>query len=216
MISSEKNSAGPTSLPASMIACARPRAPSSPGGSRSRCLCAFSIITIAASIIAPMAMAMPPRLMMFELMPSQRMQMKAISTPTGSMMMATSALLTCSRNTTQTAATISDSSSSVVVSVRIARWIRSERSYTASIDTPSGSPGFSSSMRFLMLSITRSAFSPNRATAMPETTSPSPFSSAIPRRSSGPSSTRATSRTRTGVPCSARSTSASMSAAPRR
>ncbi len=94
MISSEKNSAGPTSLPASMIACARAFAPASPAGKRSRCLCAFSIITMAASIIAPIAMAMPPRLMMLELMPSACMQMNAISTPIGSMMIATSALLT--------------------------------------------------------------------------------------------------------------------------
>ena len=41
------------------------------GGARSRCLCAFSIMTMAASIIAPMAMAMPPRLMMLEPMPEQ-------------------------------------------------------------------------------------------------------------------------------------------------
>ena len=66
------------------------------------CLCAFSIMTMAASTMAPMAMAMPPRLMMLELMPSQRMAMKAISTPTGSIRIATSALRTCSRNSTQT------------------------------------------------------------------------------------------------------------------
>ena len=39
----------------------------------------------------------------------------------------------------------------------------------------------------------------------PLTTSPCPLSSAMPRRSSGPSSTRATSRNSTGVPICSRS-----------
>ena len=52
---------------------------------------AFSIITIAASTMAPMAMAMPPRLMMSAPSPMACMAMNASSTPTGSMMMATSA-----------------------------------------------------------------------------------------------------------------------------
>jgi hypothetical protein len=69
MISSEKNSAGPTSLQASSIASARCFTVWT-AGSRSRCLCAFSIITMAASTIAPMAIAMPPRLMRLEFMPS--------------------------------------------------------------------------------------------------------------------------------------------------
>ena len=64
MISSEKNSAGPTSTAASPTTrhCASPFR-SSPGCSwrqASMCLCAFSIITTAASTIAPIAMAMPP------------------------------------------------------------------------------------------------------------------------------------------------------------
>ena len=54
--------------------------------------------------------------------------MNAISTPTGSMRMATSALRTCSRKTTQTSATMTLSSISVRLSVSIARSIRSERS----------------------------------------------------------------------------------------
>ena len=49
----------------------------------SRCLCAFSISTTAASTIAPSAMAMPPRLRMFALTPCQCMTMNAASTPTG-------------------------------------------------------------------------------------------------------------------------------------
>ena len=92
-----------------------------PGGARSRCLWAFSIMTMAASTMAPMAMAMPPRLMMFEPSPSACMAAKAISTPTGSMMMATKALRTCSRKMTQTSATMTLSSTSVRFSVSMAR-----------------------------------------------------------------------------------------------
>jgi len=99
--------------------------------SRSRCLCAFSIITIAASTIAPMAIAIPPRLMMLEFIPSARMAMKAISTPMGNITMATSALRTCIRNTMHTSATMTLSSSSVCFKVSMARLIKSERSYTA-------------------------------------------------------------------------------------
>ena len=71
MMSSEKNSDGPTSLAASISTSVRGFS----GGARSRCLCAFSIMTMAASIMAPMAMAMPPRLMMLDEMPSAHMQM---------------------------------------------------------------------------------------------------------------------------------------------
>ena len=127
MISSEKNSAGPTSLQASTIAAAR-CGWVAPSGRRSMCLCAFSIITIAASTIAPIAIAIPPRLMMFEPRPSERMAMKANRMPSGSVMMATSALRTCSRKITHTAATIRLSSSSVHLRLPIARSMSSERS----------------------------------------------------------------------------------------
>ena len=159
MISSEKNSAGPTSLQAAMTASVR-SALECPSFRRSMCLCAFSIMTIAASTMAPMAMATPPRLMMLEFMPSRRMAMKAISTPTGSMMIATSALRTCSRNTRHTAATIRLSSISVVFSVWMARWISSERSYTVSMVTPAGRPGAISVSFSLTPAITSSAFWP--------------------------------------------------------
>ncbi len=66
-------------------------------------------------------MAIPPRLMMFELMPRACMITKAISTPTGSMMIATSALRACSRKIMQTSATMMLSSSSVCLSVSMAR-----------------------------------------------------------------------------------------------
>ena len=77
MISSEKKSAGPDLLRAfrttrqrssavntSVERRADSRRPRFAATARSRCLCMFSIITIAASIIAPMAMAMPPSDMM--------------------------------------------------------------------------------------------------------------------------------------------------------
>ena len=50
------------------------------------------------------------RLMMLELKPSSHMQISAISTPSGSVMMATSALRACSRKMTQTSATMALSS----------------------------------------------------------------------------------------------------------
>ena len=59
---------------------------------RSICLCRFSTITMAASIIAPIAMAIPPRLMMLALIPRKRMAMKAMRMPMGSVRIATSAL----------------------------------------------------------------------------------------------------------------------------
>ena len=108
MMSSEKKSAGPTSLAESTTMRQRSagesrevssRAPAtgSPAASacastaRSRCLCMFSIMTIAASIIAPIAMAMPPSDMMSAPTPTCRMAMKAIRIPIGSVMIATSA-----------------------------------------------------------------------------------------------------------------------------
>jgi hypothetical protein len=98
------------------------------GGRCSSRLWAFSIITIAASTIAPMAIAMPPRLMMFEPIPIVRMAMKAIRMPIGSVRMATSALRTCIRKITQTAPTIRLSSSSVHFRLSMARSISFERS----------------------------------------------------------------------------------------
>ncbi len=64
--------------------------------------------------------------------------------------------------------------------------MRPERSYVGTISTPGGNPAFSSvSFRFTA-SMVSSAFLPERMTMMPPVTSPSPSSSAIPRRSSGP------------------------------
>jgi hypothetical protein len=66
MMSRQKKSAGPTSTAASAIS----RQRSSPDTSTpSSFLCAFSIITTAASTIAPIAMAMPPSDMMLAFTP---------------------------------------------------------------------------------------------------------------------------------------------------
>ena len=156
MMSRLKNSAGPTSRQASIINWTR----GVPGGARSMCLWAFSIMTMAASTMAPMAMAIPPSDMMVELIPSQYIMMKAISTPMGSMTMATSALRRCSRNSKQTRMTIMDSSTSVLSRLATARSIKSPRSYTGTISTPSGNPGFNSSSLARTASMVSNAFSP--------------------------------------------------------
>ena len=117
MMSSEKNSAGPTSDAASTRISRRGFS----GGARSRCLWAFSIMTMAASIMAPMAMAMPPRLMMLEPRPSSFMAMNDIRMPTGSIRIATRALRTWSRKTMHTSATTTLSSNSVRRRVSMAR-----------------------------------------------------------------------------------------------
>ncbi len=78
------------------------------------CLWAFSIMMIAASTIAPMAMAMPPSDMMLALMPCIRMTTKAIRIAVGRVKIATSALRTWSRKTMLTSATMMDSSTSLL------------------------------------------------------------------------------------------------------
>ncbi len=122
-ISRLKNSEGPTSAAASTSTRAR-----GASGARSMCLCAFSIMTIAASTMAPIAIARPPRLMMLEPMPKRSMSPIAIRSPTGSTAMATRALRAWNRNTAQTSATTRNSSSNVDESVSIARLMRSDRS----------------------------------------------------------------------------------------
>ena len=65
MSSSEKKIGRPTSLQASMMM----RLRSLPGGAAARRTCAFSISTMAASASSPIAIAMPPSDMMFEVRP---------------------------------------------------------------------------------------------------------------------------------------------------
>jgi hypothetical protein len=107
-----KNSAGPTSLAASIRIFSR----GVPGCARSNRLCAFSIITMAASIIAPTAIAIPPRLMMLDPSPIAFIAAKLIKMPTGSIRMATSALRKCNRKTKHTIATTTLSSINVCLS----------------------------------------------------------------------------------------------------
>ena len=66
--------------------------------------------------------------------------------------------------------------------------------------TPFGSDGSMSFSFCFTRSMTLRAFSPLRITTMPPTTSPLPSRSATPRRISGPSETRPTSPTVSGVP----------------
>ena len=96
--------------------------------SRSMCLCAFSIMMMTASTMAPMAMAMPPSDMMFELIPCPNMIRNEMSTAIGRMMMATNALRRCIRNARHTSATTMLSSSSFSSSVLTARSMRALRS----------------------------------------------------------------------------------------
>src|SRR5438132_682753 len=135
MIRRDMKSAGPTSRAAS-----KTRSQCGRSGSCSMCLWRFSSITIAASIMAPIAMAIPPRLMILPLMPSERVTASDTRMPSGSVAIATRALRACSRNTAQTSATMTDSSSSVRHSVLMDPWIKSERSYVGTIRTPAGGP----------------------------------------------------------------------------
>ena len=159
-------------------------------------------MTTAASTMAPMAMAMPPRDMMLAFTPCSRMTMKAISTPNGKETMATRADLMWNRNARQTRATTMNSSSSLWERVSTARSISPERSYTGTISTPGGNPFLSSVSFFLTAWMVSRAFDPERITITPPTVSPSPLRSAIPTRNCGPTWMRATSFNRTGTPFS--------------
>lgn len=87
IISKEKNNDGPTCLVLSSTTSHRDTLVCA----RSRCLCMFSIITIAASTIAPMAIAIPPKLMIFAFTPIQRMIINEIRIPNGSVTIASEA-----------------------------------------------------------------------------------------------------------------------------
>ena len=92
------------------------------------CLWRFSTITIAASIMAPMAMAIPPSDMMLAFMPSTRMARNAMRMPIGEGEDRHQGARACSRKTTVTSATMIDSSTSFPFSVSIACSIRPDRS----------------------------------------------------------------------------------------
>ncbi len=131
MTSSEKNSGLPTVLAAPMIAVTRSALSGSrPSFSRkcSRLLCAFSTMMMAASTIAPMAMAMPPKDMMLEVSPSQSIGRNESRMAMGKVMIATRAERTCQRKTRQTRATTMLSSMSFSRSVSMDRLMRPLRS----------------------------------------------------------------------------------------
>ena len=102
MTSNEKKSDGPTSFAASIMRSHRlfffP--------SRSICLWAFSIMMIAASIMAPIAIAIPPKDMMLALIPNGYMTINEIRMPTGIVTMATKADRRCHKKMMQTRATM--------------------------------------------------------------------------------------------------------------
>ena len=83
---------------------------------------------MAASTIAPMATAIPPRDMMFAVSPMARMGMNESTTAIGMVKIGMMALGMCQRNTRMTRLTMRSSSQSVWVRVSIARLISSERS----------------------------------------------------------------------------------------
>jgi hypothetical protein len=85
-------------------------------------------MTISASTVAPMAMAIPPRLMMVAGMSRKYMGTKASATAMGSDSMGSSAERTWSRKIRITAATVSISSSSARLSVPMERKMSSVRS----------------------------------------------------------------------------------------
>ena len=102
-------------------------------GDPSRCacssfLCVCSTTTIAASTNSPIAIAMPPSDMIFAVIPIVRNGMNATSTAIGIVMSGMMALGTCDRNSSTTTATVSTTSTSVPLTLSIARRINAERS----------------------------------------------------------------------------------------
>ncbi len=83
---------------------------------------------MAASTMAPTAIAMPPSDMMFEVSPIAFIGMNAMITATGMVMMGIIALGTCQRKIRMTMATMINSSVSVCFRFSMERSMRSERS----------------------------------------------------------------------------------------
>ena len=125
IINKLKNSAGPTSVAALATICQRF---CSLSASPSKCLCIFSIITIAPSIIAPMAIAIPPSDIILAFRPCRCITIKAVKIPTGKLTMATRDERIWNRNTMQTSATTANSSSSLCHKLLTALSIKPERS----------------------------------------------------------------------------------------
>ena len=83
---------------------------------------------MAASTMAPMAMAITPKDMMFEVRPVPYIGMKERMTAMGMVTMGMVALGMCHRKMRITRLTMMSSSMRVCLSVSIDRWMRSERS----------------------------------------------------------------------------------------
>ena len=124
MSSSEKKMGRPTSLQASMMTRSRSL---SFGAAASRTW-AFSISTMTASASSPIAIAMPPSDMMFEVRPRYRMPMNDIRTDSGSTIITTSADRAWNRKTRQMIVTTTACCINVLVSVETEPTISSDRS----------------------------------------------------------------------------------------
>ena len=157
IINREKNIAGPTSALASPITF---HLFSLVRGVCSICLWTFSIITIAPSTIAPIAMAIPPKDIMLALTPCIFIIINATRIAIGRVIITTNDDRRWNKNAKQTNTTTINSSSNFPERLSIALWIRSERSYTVIISTPSGRLLFNSSRRVLTPSMVCCAFSP--------------------------------------------------------
>jgi len=124
MISREKKMAGVTSFAASASSLCR----SAPGPACSSFLCDASIMTISASTVAPIAMAIPPRLMIVDGMSRRTMGMKEMATLMGSDKIGKSELRKCSRKRMITRLTTIASSMSACSSVSMERPMSPDRS----------------------------------------------------------------------------------------
>src|SRR5208337_2124684 len=107
--SKEKKSDGPTSLAASIITSVLLQYSSRLHSHCSIFLWAFSTMMIEASTIAPIAIAMPLRLMIFEVTPRKCIQMNEIMIATGRVSITTRALGRWNRNIMHTALTAIES-----------------------------------------------------------------------------------------------------------
>ena len=164
-----------------------------PSGSAAIFLCAFSVSTTAESTMSPSARMRPASDMMLMVMSSAQKAMKVARVATGSAMAATSDERRWNRNTAMTSTMMARICTTLVPRVCTDARISPLRSYTGTICTPGGSEALRSASLCLTRSMTARAFSPERMTTMPPTTSPRPSRSAMPRRRLGPTCTVATS-----------------------
>src|SRR5262245_49922802 len=115
---------------------------------------------MAASTMAPIATAIPPRDMMLAVTRSRSMGMNERIIAIGIVMIGMMALGICHRKIRITTLTITISSVSVCRRASMARTMRSERSYVGTIFTPGGSDGSISLSLALTALMTLRAFSP--------------------------------------------------------